>query len=431
MRRADPLERLVRYTPLKSQKLFHDSPAKFKGFSGPIGSGKSAALCHEAIRMTYVNPGRTGLIGAPTYPMLRDATLAALLETLYANELPFDYFKAENTITMLDTGSRILLRAVDEFERLRGTNLAWFGLDELTYTKEGAWLRLEGRLRDPKAALHCGFGVWTPKGFDWVYERFIGNKAPGCEVIVANPFENRHVLGIQPDFYERLRGSYDERFYQQEVLGDYVNAKGGLVYYSFDRERNVAPQQKAPYEPVHWALDFNVDPMSSVVAQQGASGEIRVLDEIVLRQATTEEACAEFVKRFGIPAGGLVIYGDASGEARQTSGYSDYDVVRRFFKQRGIAATYRVPKGNPPVKHRVMVVNGKLRNAAGGASLVVDPKCRELIADFEQVAYLEDKLDIDKNRDRKRTHTSDALGYMLCMETSGGPTIGERGQRLF
>ena len=74
---------------------------------------------------------------------------------------------------MKDTGSRILFRAVDEFERLRGTNLAWFGLDELTYTPEEAWLRLEGRLRDPKATRLCGFAVWTPKGYDWVYERFM------------------------------------------------------------------------------------------------------------------------------------------------------------------------------------------------------------------------------------------------------------------
>ena len=53
---------------------------------------------------------------------------------------------------MKDTGSRIYFRAVDDFERLRGTNLAWFGLDELTYTAEEAWLRLEGRLRDPRAS---------------------------------------------------------------------------------------------------------------------------------------------------------------------------------------------------------------------------------------------------------------------------------------
>ena len=76
-------------------------------------------------------------------------------------------------LVMRETRSKILFRAVEEFERLRGSNLAWFGLDELTYTAEEAWLRLEGRLRDPKAARLCGFAVWTPKGYDWVYERFV------------------------------------------------------------------------------------------------------------------------------------------------------------------------------------------------------------------------------------------------------------------
>ena len=59
--------REIEYHPLESQQKFHHSEARFKGFSGPIGSGKSAALCHEAIKLSYVNAGRTGLIGAPTY----------------------------------------------------------------------------------------------------------------------------------------------------------------------------------------------------------------------------------------------------------------------------------------------------------------------------------------------------------------------------
>ena len=57
----------IRYSPLPSQKKFHALGTRFKGFSGPIGSGKSQALCQEAIRMSYINPGRLGLIGAPTY----------------------------------------------------------------------------------------------------------------------------------------------------------------------------------------------------------------------------------------------------------------------------------------------------------------------------------------------------------------------------
>ena len=139
---TESLDRLIQHSALPSQRKFHASKARFKGFSGPIGSGKSQALCQEAIRLSYLNPGRPGLIGSPTYPMLRDSTLASLTEILETNKLPFELNKGDNVLTMKDTGSRILLRSVEEFDRLRGTNLAWFGLDELTYTQEGAWLRL-------------------------------------------------------------------------------------------------------------------------------------------------------------------------------------------------------------------------------------------------------------------------------------------------
>jgi hypothetical protein len=54
---------------------------------------------------------------------------------------------------------------------LRG--IAWFGIDELTYCKHGAWQILQQRIRDPQARRLGGFAVWTPKGFDWVYDRFI------------------------------------------------------------------------------------------------------------------------------------------------------------------------------------------------------------------------------------------------------------------
>jgi phage terminase large subunit len=420
----------IKYSPLLSQQKFHDSKARFKGFSGPIGSGKSAALCQEAIRLSYLNPGRTGLIGSPTYPMLRDSTLTALLETLNDNEIPFELSKADFVLTMKHTGSRILLRAVDEFERLRGTNLAWFGLDELTYTLEGAWLRLEGRLRDPRATQRCGFAVWTPKGFDWVYRKFISHPVEGYEAIHAQPFENRFLLAQVPDFYERLRGSYDESFYRQEVLGDYLNVQGGLVYHAFSRERNVRRMEVDPARPVVWALDFNVDPMCSVIAQVERNGEVSVLDEIALRRATTEQACEEFEKRFGLPRAGVVVYGDASGASMNTTGYSDYQVIRNYFATRSAKVVYRVPKANPPVRDRVSLVNARLRNARDEVQLFVDPKCKELIDDFEQVSYEEDSTQVDKDKDRRRTHLSDALGYLIWQEDRNG-TIGERGERLF
>ena len=431
MGRTDGIrDRRITYEPLPSQHLFHQSTARFKGFSGPIGSGKSQALCQEAIKLSYLNAGRMGLLGAPTYPMLRDATQATLFEILDSNGIPYEHNKAENTLLMKETRSRIVFRAVDEFERLRGTNLAWFGLDELTYTQEQAWLRLEGRLRDPKAARLCGFAVWTPKGYDWVYRKFLADGGDKYETIVAKPFENRFLLGKIPDFYLRLKNSYDAKFYEQEVLGSYLNLTGGKVYSAFAREVHVQDIALDPRTPLAWALDFNVDPMSSVIAQE-ADGKTLVVDEIVLRNATTMEACEEFLRRYGKHQGELKVYGDASGFHAQTTGASDYDMVREFFKTRSaMQVKYQVPKANPSVRERINLTNAKLRSASGEVGLLIDGRCKELNKDFEQVAYKADTNLIDKDRDRLRTHLSDALGYLLWQKCMQPAKVGEQPMRL-
>ena len=420
----------ITYSSLPSQKRFHESGARFKGFSGPIGSGKSQALCQEALKLTYLNAGRTGLIGAPTYPMLRDATQTALIEILDANRIPYEWNRAENFLVLRETRSRILFRAVEEFERLRGSNLAWFGLDELTYTSEEAWLRLEGRLRDPKATRLCGFAVWTPKGYDWVHERFVAARVEGYETVVAKPFENRFLLDRIPDYYERLKSSYDGRFYEQEVLGEYVDLHAGRVYHAFDRMQNVAETVVDLKKPLLWALDFNVDPMCSVVAQV-EQGRVAVLDEIVLSRASTYDACEEFTRRYPEHTGGLVVYADATGARLQTTGTSDLAILRKVLGDGPYGELrFRIPKSNPAVRERVMLMNGKLESANGERSLRVHPQCKGLIKDFEQVTYKENSLIVDKDRDPKRTHLSDALGYLVWQECQGGPAVGEQGRRL-
>src|SRR5665213_3719708 len=428
--RSDVFERGIKYQPLPSQKKFHESHARFKGFSGPIGSGKSQALCQEALKLAYLNPGRVGLIGAPTYPMLRDATQTALIETLQANAIPFEWNRAENHLVLRETRSKILFRAVEEFERLRGSNLAWFGLDELTYTSEEAWLRLEGRLRDPKATRLCGFAVWTPKGYDWVHERFIAKSIEGYETTVARPFENRFLLKQIPDYYDRLKASYDERFYQQEVLGQYLDMHAGRVYFGFERPRNVVETKLDPYGELMWALDFNVDPMASVVAQI-RDGKVMVLDEIVLSRATTYQACEEFERRFPSHLCGLTVYADASGAKMQTTGKADLVILQEYLQsERYGGVQFKVPKSNPAVRERVMLMNVKLSGNGGKPQVLIDPRCRELVKDFEQVTYKENSQVVDKERDPRRTHLSDALGYLVWQECRGGMMPGEKGQRI-
>jgi hypothetical protein len=162
---------------------------------------------------------------------------------------------------------------------------------------------------------------------------------------------------------------------------------------------------------------------------------VRVLSEICLPDSNIREACAEFAKRAGVYAEhrGQVrvnVYGDAAGNARTHAGASDWELVREYFRHDSrFVFNFKVPSADPPVKDRVTAVNSMLCNSLGEARLFVDPKCKELIRDFEQVAWKPDAsgnltASVDK-RDPRRTHVSDALGYLIHREfpvqQRGGP----------
>ena len=58
-------------------------------------------------------------------------------------------------------------------------------------------------------------------------------------------------------------------------------------------------------------------------------------------------------------------------------------------------------------------MNAKLESAAGERALTVHPRCKELIKDFEQVAYKENSQVIDKERDPQ------ADAFVGCAGVSG------------
>jgi hypothetical protein len=239
------------------------------------------------------------------------------------------------------------------------------------------------------------------------------------------------LLAGVPDFYDRLKSSYDERLFAQEAQGDYLNINAGSVYSAFDRQRNVQEIRLHRHLPLFWTLDFNVDPMCSLIAQRHGD-DLRVLDEIVLHRASTLNACEEFQARFPNHQAGLAVYGDATGCRLQTAGTTDYKIISEFLRREGYErAQLKVPASNPAVRERVQLVNSRLLSASGESHLAISPRCKELIADFEEVTYMPDSTIIDKDRDPKRTHLSDALGYLAWQEFSDKLTIGGRNKRLF
>jgi len=209
-------EVVLDYLPHPSQAEFHACKARFKGFIGGIGSGKSLGGNMEAIQYMLENPGSAGVIVAPTFPMLRDATMISFFEKMPRMAyLDSGYSRGDNRLT-LKNGSYVFFKSGDDPERLRGPNLSWFFVDEAALVSPKVFDILVGRIRD--ARFPCrGWITTTPKGFNWVYREFVEKKVGGVhkdyELIQcssrANPYLTR-------DFISSLEDQYSGVFLDQD-----------------------------------------------------------------------------------------------------------------------------------------------------------------------------------------------------------------------
>jgi hypothetical protein len=163
------------------------------------------------------------------------------------------------------------------------------------------------------------------------------------------------------------------------------------------------------------------------VIGQRDGDRVHILAELALPDSNTNAAFQAFVQRAGpwltAPRGAALVdvYGDATGDTRRTSASrTDWQIVKECFGSLPCRVTYHQPRSNPPVKDRVNCVNAVLLNQAGDRRLTIDPGCKDLIQDLERVHWKTDphgnvQAEIDKS-DPKRTHLSDALGYMIAQE---------------
>ncbi|MFW6164435.1 MAG: phage terminase large subunit, partial [Planctomycetota bacterium] len=421
-----------------------------------IGSGKSHVGCFWALLKALRNPHCLGLIGANSYQQLRDATLRTFEQTLRRCSVPYRFAKTDMEFHLAN-GATVLCRSLENVDFLRGIELGWFYLDELRDTRYEAWQVVKGRLRSRLADRLEGRVTSSPNGFDWIYREFVRKPADPAtaeayrthEAFFARTADNHH---LPPEYVAALVASYDARLAAQELDGRFVNVAAGRVYHAFDRRVHVtADAELDPSQPILWALDFNVTPMTAVIAQWEGRGDdgddmgLRVVDEIWLTNAHTLMMCEAFeqwleesvkgrvsrvkgseadaIRSSALDTGHwtrppLLVFGDAAGGARSTSGRSDYAIIRSVFPQ----AAIRVGASNPPRRDRYNAVNLALRDAAGRVRLRVHPRCGHLIDDLEQLVYQPGTAMPDV-ADPLAGHIADALGYLVARLLPAGPPV--------
>jgi hypothetical protein len=128
----------------------------------------------------------------------------------------------------------------------------------------------------------------------------------------------------------------------------------------------------------------------------------------------------------------IIGFGDQRGTHRTSHDDnlgSSWDIVERVFLKLGNYGR-DVPEDQPSPRARVDSVNGKLCNAFDIRSLWVDPRCEELIRDFQQVQWDDNGKELREWRrgtmgtEWHRTHLTDGLGYMIHQLFPGGDGDG-------
>jgi len=275
--------------------------------------------------------------------------------------------------------------------------------------------------------------IGTPKGYNHFYEMYrAAQDQPGWATFQFTTAEGGNVSLAE---IESATRELDARTYRQEFEASFENLTAGLVYHAFDPTRNVEELSYDPRLPLFWSLDFNVNPMCSVIGQRDRDS-VSVLAELALPDTNTGAACEAFLTRIGrfsrlSPYTTRIdIYGDATGQGRHSSASrTDWEIVREFFRRYPYKTSFHVPSSNPPLKDRINCVNAMLLNQAGDRRLKIAPGCKQLIVDLERVHWKTDLngntfAEIDKS-DPLRSHVSDALGYMIAQDFGMYGKFGE------
>jgi phage terminase large subunit-like protein len=365
-----------------AQHAFVTTPAPYAFYVGGIGAGKTFAGALRALLRAQAAPGSLGLVGAPTERMLRDVTVRTLF-ALLPPDLLAAYHRADGRLTLAN-GAEILLRSLDNPDRVRGLNLAWFWLDEAPWCGHYAWNLLKGRLRqagvDP--ALLGGWATGTPRGRDGFARDFEFEPLPGHALFRAATSEN--AAHLPPGYLDYLEHAYQGAFADQELRGLFT-AFAGLVYQLDTLSPSPAGHLRAPdpgaiFPRVIGGLDWGyTNPTAALVFGLDGDGRAWQLAEFYRRRASLEAdvlpALLALTRRQGV----AVWYADPSQPAYLAA-------LNAALAHAGIAGRARAATTDLLPGLQTVTAALALR-PDGTRGLYLDPSCTATLAEYQTYAY--------------------------------------------
>lgn len=368
-----------------------------------VVAGRRFGKTHLSIRQLCRHarlPDSTVWYVAPTYRQAKQIVWRKLKNKL--QDLHWTKRVNESELSIeLKNGSIISLKGADNADSLRGVGLDYLVMDEFADIDPEAWYEvLRPTLADREGgALFIG----TPKGLgNWAHDLY-NMPTDQPEQWASYQFTTIDGGNVKPEEIEAARKDLDERTFRQEFLATF-ETYAGRIYYSFDRKSNVLTIEPVDTSVLHIGIDFNIDPMSAVIAVR-LKDTLYVIDEIRMFSSNTQELVAEIAARY--PKSRIWAYPDPASRQRKTSagGATDLTILQNA------GYTVKCPSSHTPVRDRINAVNSRLKDSTGVRHLYIAPQCKYTIEGLERQTYKEGTTQPDK--DSGYDHQMDALGYMI------------------
>lgn len=386
-------------------------------------SRKTLLSSRKVLLQAMKNPGHRYFQGAPT----RQQAKAIFWDRIKKETKPFwlkDPSETDLIVTLLN-GTELHVVGLDKPQRIEGQ--PWHGchISEFDDTKPGCW---EANIR-PVLSDTNGWAIidGVPEGRDKIYDLAlyacngaIPKTLPGvgafseCESDPEWCYYHWFSSDVLPaKEIEAAKRSMDEKTFRQEYEGSFEGFDG-LAYYAFSQANIIDDIPIAKDREIVVGMDFNYDPMCSVIIQDHAIGGRVVpviVDAFAFRNCDTNAACERIIDHCGAD-NNFTIYPDPACNSRSAHGAAKTDItlIRQAFSH-AKAFQIRVKTAHPKRKDRLNAVNTRLKNAAGDIGLYVCKRARAIIGDLQRVTteeYLNGNF-----TDPMLGHSSDALGYFI------------------
>lgn len=454
----------IPYKPFPVHLPLHLSTSREKCAIGSVGSGKTLALCGEAIRWANDVPGRKLMVCRNTVPSLRDSTEDEFISLL--STPPMDDDEDEAPITLWEiieqekllkrsgghvdhfyfpNGSQVMFRSLDKWSKIMSYNLSFIGVDEANEIDSTTYVNLTSRLRQkhPTAMARRQGVRWGPvernsqeivlatnsHGHNWIWDYFVNNPTADRRYFRSTSFDNPTLYNEDGTFSSYLTNllTMPPIWVKRFVMCEFDAFEGQI--FDYDAQENTYVHFDPP---AHWERGMGFDwglrnPHAAVwLAREPGTAKWYVYREWQSYDSTDQHA-REMHTTMNITAVANKIKELEQGEAikwraadpmlwrRHPTNIEETKTIAQWFDDHGLY----FQRGAKGYEARIEAVNGPLSRR----NLVISTGCPATQVAVQQYQWADlkvanDEVDPQEKPKKKNDHLVDALEYFMSLFTT-------------